>query len=400
MTGSQATLMSLLRASVTGGEASVAADTDWAAVMKESLQQTVFLTALDAAAPLKEQIPPEVFAGWQKTGRAGLMSNARVNAAQQAMIALLPEGTPYVILKGEAAAAYYPRPELRGLGDVDFLIDPARGEALERLFREAGYTESHEAHARHRVFRKPGAHLEMHYEPAGIPEKAAGERVRAALAGVLERAVPAAGGMGPFSAPAPRDHALILLLHMQHHMLGEGLGLRHLCDWACFVQKTADEPFWGELTDTLSSIGLLTYAAVMTATCARYLGTPCPDWAAAPEDVCEAVMEDILAGGNFGRKDADRSRSGMMVSNHGKAGTRHGKWRTMAEVLNASIREDHPVVKKVPVLYPVFFVWRVLLYGWRVLTGKRPSLRKLAPEAEKRKAVYDQLHIFEVESGS
>ena len=31
--------------------------------------------------------------------------------------------------------------------------------------------------------------------------------------------------------PAPFHHGLILLLHTVHHMLGEGIGLRHLCDW-------------------------------------------------------------------------------------------------------------------------------------------------------------------------
>ena len=31
-------------------------------------------------------------------------------------------GIPYVILKGCASAAYYPKPQLRTMGDVDFLV--------------------------------------------------------------------------------------------------------------------------------------------------------------------------------------------------------------------------------------------------------------------------------------
>ena len=43
--------------------------------------------------------------------------------------------------------------------------------------------------------------------------------------------------------PSHFHHGLNLLLHTNQHLLGEGLGLRHLCDWAVFAAGFSDEEF-------------------------------------------------------------------------------------------------------------------------------------------------------------
>lgn len=366
---------------------------DWDAVFKEATAQAVLLSAFDAAGVYKSHIPQDVYFGWFQKVSRGLMKNMQVNHAQRELTALLEEhGYPFVILKGEAAAAYYPRPDLRHLGDVDFLIDPAQKEAIAALLEANGYTGSMEHHICHTVFKKPGAHLEMHFEIAGIPYGQPGERVRAYMQSALAEARRNSG----FSTPAPAHHGLILLLHMGHHMVAEGLGLRHLCDWAAFVDRTAGEAFWEErLLPHLREIGLLKYACVMTKTAARAIGTVCPDWAQAEDDLCDAVLHDILTGGNFGRKDKERSSAGMMISQHGKDGIGQSSMHNLWNTLHRSTAEVFPVVKKVRVLHPVLDVYRAGLYLAKRAVGKRPSLLKMAPLAQERRSVYERLEIFE-----
>lgn len=370
---------------------------DWQAVMKEAAHQAVLISAFDAAAAYRAYMPAEIYMQTFQRVSRGMMSNLQVNAAQRALTALLEKkGYPYVILKGEAAAAYYPRPDLRHLGDVDFLIDPAQKEEIGQLLEAEGYAGSMHEHVCHVVYKKPGAHLEMHFEIAGIPYGKAGEQVRSYMADALAQAEQAQQGSDRFSVPAPAHHGLILLLHMSHHMVAEGLGLRHLCDWAAFVDRTWKDAFWQEkLLPMLREIGLMKYAAVMTRAASRAVGTACPEWAQADDALCDAVLHDILTGGNFGRKDKERSSAGMMISEHGKDGIRHGSLHNLWHTLHRSTAEVFPVVKKVRVLHPVLDVYRAGLYLGRRAVGKRPSLLRMAPLAQERRSVYEQLEIFE-----
>lgn len=369
---------------------------DWRGVFKEAAQQAVLITAFDAAAAYKACIPGEVYMQvFQRVSR-GMMNNLRVSAAQKELTTLLEsKGYPCVILKGEVSAAYYPKPELRHLGDVDFLIDPAQREEIEQVLLDAGYDRSGQDHNWHIAFKKDKAHLEMHFEIPGIPVGKVGELIRQYRKDLLASAKRIREGCW---APEDDQHGLILLLHMGQHMISEGLGLRHLCDWAAFVDRTWQERFWQEdLLPLLKEIGLFRYAAVMTKLCSMYLGIVFPPWAQAEDELCNAVLNDILIGGNFGRKDPERSKAGMMLAEQETAGVSHSSTEALFRKLHRATEKQYPIVKKVKILHPVLDAYRAGLYLCRRAAGKRPSLLKMAPLAQERRSVYEQLEIFETQ---
>lgn len=373
-------------------------DVDWAQVMQESVQQAVCPLVFEAASAYQAFIPPEVYERWFATAYTYLRNAHGVFRSQQHLTEMMAQnGYPCIILKGTAAAAYYPQPEQRCFGDVDFLIDPTQREAVEAMLVADGYERRGIEHICHVVYRKKREHLEMHFEIAGIPFGEAGERVREYIRGAERRPLTQSVGGIDFPAPSPRDHALILLLHMQHHMLGEGLGLRHLCDWVTFVTRTVDEPFWqSDVLPLIREIGLDTYAAVMTKVGARYLDTACPAWAQdVDEHLCAAVMADILAGGNFGRKDEMRAASGMLISEHGKAGTQHGMLYNLAHALHGAVLLRYPIIRKIPILYPFIYGYKAARFCALWALGKRPSLTARVPYAIQRKNLYKQLKVFE-----
>ena len=371
---------------------------DWKEIVKESIAQAVPLATFDAAEVYKQYVPEDVYAYWKKVAAGVLRSDFIVTQSQVDLIELLNSKYPYIILKGMAAGAYYPNPELRALGDVDFLIDPAQQEEMEAILLSAEYEKSHGDHPNHVVFRKPGAHLEMHFEVAGVPYGWQGESVRGFLKNAVFEPQKRESDLGEFNAPSDMNHGLILLLHMQHHMLGEGFGLRHLSDWAVYVAKTHTQVYWAEtLLPFLRKIGLFTYAAIMTKTSAKYLQIPCPEWAETVDDeTCDGIIHDILTGGNFGQKDKNRAKSGMLISERGKSGTSHGAVYNLAHALHMVVLRT-PCVKKLPILYPFVYIWKAIRFLFLSMIGKRPSLVKMAPEAKKRKSVYERLAIFETE---
>ncbi len=395
MTNEQKVLLSLLTASVNGRNAEPCdCAVDWQTVFAEAEYQAVLLMAVDAALALKQNIQSDVYERWTDRAVSCLVKNAEVETSQIQLKKLLGDRYSYAILKGESAASYYPEPTLRMLGDVDFLINPDQNDEISALLSANGFESSYEEHECHTVFKKGGAHLEMHREIAGIPCGEVGEKIREISNTVIENASAKDG----FSRPCDFHHGLIILLHMQHHMVAEGIGLRHLCDWALFVNKTATEPFWEtEFLPLLEQIGLLTYAATMTKTASIALGTKCPEWAeAADKQLCEKVIEDIFSGGNFGSKDRAYSRAGFLISEHGKDGFEENKYKRAISTIKASIERQHPVVEKYRILYPVFFVQKLLRYLVLWITGKRPSIKKLSRFADTRKELYQQLKIFEV----
>lgn len=369
---------------------------DWQKLARETRLQAMPLVVLDG---LKGQRILMEAAGERlvRLGVSATGNNMRIGYDQQLLVKLLKEHQiSYVILKGEASAAYYPDPSLRALGDVDFLVDPRDMEKVSQILQQAGFQRSHENHICHQVFTLGKSALEMHFSVPGVPNGKPGEQIRDYLSDLLSQAVMVSGENGSFCAPAPYHHGLILLMHMQHHMLGEGIGLRHLCDWGCFVERTWKESFWQErLLPLLQQVGLLTYAGAMTATAELAFGTACPQWAQEGRPLAKEILADILSGGNFGRKDPDRAASGVMISNRGKDGTRHGRLYYLYKALREAVREQHPKANRYPVLLPFYMLYRTCRYLLRSMRGERPGLRKMAAAAMERKSLYARLHIYE-----
>lgn len=404
MTKEQKLLLCVLKRAINGVQSDFDGDLsaiDWTAFIKESFFQAVSYITFENAGFLKPNIPEDLYQKWSARILKSVVSNVNVVNAQRNLITLLGDKYKYLILKGLAAASFYPNPELRDLGDVDFLIDTSEQEEIKNLLIKNGFECDEEDKDHHIVFTKPSAHLEMHFEIPGIPYGEKGDKVRQFMAGALEDCVKTTVDsklIGDFVAPDKKRHGLILILHMQHHMLGEGLGLRHLTDWACFVNKTASESFWEELLAFFKEIGIFVYAAAMTKTCSVYLGSVCPEWCNDVSiELCEEIMLDVLSLGNFGRKDAGKSRSGSFISDHGKDGTKNGKMLRIWRQFNSSVKSRHKSLEKHKILYPFFYVYEFFRYLFDAMRGKRPKINKLLSDADDRKSVYEKLHVFETE---
>lgn len=369
---------------------------NWAEVVDETIAQTIPLATYDVALPYKRYVPETEWLRWKNVSMGVLQSDFEVVSAQAELVELLnKKGLPYAIIKGTSAAAYYPNPERRALGDVDFLIDPDRQAEVENALVEAGYKKEGVPHISHVIFKKPNAHLEMHFQVAGIPNGELGVKVKEFLRPAVFSTVERTREFCTFHAPNDLYHGLIILLHMQHHNLHDGLGLRHLCDWAAYVERTQNEPFWQEkLLPFLKEIGLYKYAAVVTKISATYLKISCPDWAKAEDEgLCAELLSDMFIGGNFGRKDNERARSGALIAQKGEK--KRGPIATLAYSLHKSILLRYPIVKKVWILYPFLYAWKVIRNLCLMLIGKRVSIGKMKPQAEKRQRIYDKLQVFE-----
>ena len=376
----------------------VPAGIDWRKVYEESCQQTVQVLAFRAAG--EAGAPQECLEEWRKKTVASVCSSLRVSWQHNELDRMMREaGIPYVVLKGCASALYYPDPSERIMGDVDFLVRKEDMGRAGSVLEQAGFVPWEEEHICHVVYRRPPEHYEMHFEPAGVPYGRAGVLVRDALRDVMEEARDVEYENGMLSCPSPFHHGLILLLHTVHHFLGEGIGLRHLCDWAVFAASLSEEEFREIFEEKLRAIGLWRFAQILTQTAEHCLGCPHREWTGAPEpELADAMIGEIFAGGNFGRKEKDRTYESYLISNRGKGGVgRTSMLRQMIFSLNEIVRTKWPKAKKMRVLLPAGWVYFGVKYLLKVAAGTRPPLHpvRIISGAAQRKDVYKEFRLFE-----
>lgn len=379
---------------------SIPKDFDWEEVYQECCSQSVPILVWNALD--KKHIPEETAQRWEKTVIASAYNNLQVTWQHLLVDRLMEKGKiPYVILKGSASAAYYPAPMDRIMGDVDFLVSSADFEKAGEILKAEGFVPWEEEHICHVVYRKDNIHLEMHFEPAGIPYGKPGELVREYMKDVMEQAQEIQVEGEKLRVPSKFHHGLIILLHTSHHLTGEGIGLRHLCDWAVFVSSMTDEEFRALFEEKLKAIGMWRFACLLTQTCIRYLGCPPRQWPGREESsLTAAIIRDVFDGGNFGNKEESRKHESYLISNRGKDGV--GKYsflRQMILSLNEIVYTHISGARKFPIILPLGWIFYGGRYLIRMIRGQRPRLHpeETLEGAAARRKIYRQFRLFEEE---
>lgn len=319
-----------------------------------------------------------------------LANNIRVDYAHAELTELL-KGIPFVTIKGYASAYYYPDPSKRSMGDVDFYVEPENYQKAKEALLNNGLEQVEQDHERHETFRKNGVLYELHSEIKGVPNgrdgirttsKNAEEKVRICLSDLVRTAITVSTEQGNVIIPDAFHHGLIMLLHISRHMLnGEGIGLRHLCDWAVYAGIVNVENYKQQLQE----LGLWTFACQLTALCSKYLGLPEKRWSGKWDELfLTDLIEDIMNAGNFGRKDTGRA-AGLCMNRE------HSIIASLAQMTRKRFKffDNHPIFLPVGII-----VYAVIYFGERV-TGKKQWVRiDNVIQGAKRQRLYEQFKLF------
>lgn len=393
----QETLLSLLGQNLFSVPYTPASDTDWVEVIKESRAQSVLILAFKSNKDLA--LEADVREALQKRLKRSTMNNIKCFKNHAYLHSLMTKNNiPYCILKGAAAAFYYSEPLLRGMGDVDFYVHPDDIDRAMEVFVAEGFERKDKNHLYHIVLRKGDIHFEMHFEPISVPYGEVGDIYREYWKDIRESAAVVSDGLTEFKAPSTFHHGLITLAHIQHHLVAEGIGLRHLCDWAVFANSFSEEEFVSIFEERLKRIGLWRFACILSLAASEYIGMPYKKWMGDEHTLARELISDILLGGNFGRKDKQRKYEGMFISDRGKNGMDTNRFVQAFRSLNRIVRSYWKIVERIPLLYPIGWLYFSFRYLFRLITGKRKlDIANTYKQSGKRKEFYKQLRIFEPE---
>lgn len=370
-------------------------DDDWNAVFRESKKQTTALLCFDALKNVSSKPSKEIYDAWFVKATKVLSYNFLVLREQRELVRILNENNlPYVILKGWSSAGYYPNNELRCYGDIDFLVDGNNVESTKQLLIDSNYSLADETSKIHYEYFKNKARIELHKVVSGIPENSFGECFKRELDSVINDSVMVDGMI----RPTDYHHGIIIFLHTIHHMFHNGVGMRHLSDWACFVKNTHTKDFWQEkFIPLLKETGTFKFMCGLTLTAEKLLGINRPAWCMDVDpDMVNTMILEICGSGNFGNKRTNVV-SMLMVSQERQNTSAVSKIKIMLKKLNDTNHIVCPAIKKAPILYPFVMIYRVVRYLVLMCLGKRPSFDKMSRYADERNSVFIKYELYKVE---
>ena len=300
-----------------------------------------------------------------------------------------------VILKGITAAMYYPSPEFRTMGDIDFYVPSYEYDACLEILCNSEYKVALEddSDSYHTTLLKSGVHFELHKKPAGVEENERGNYLLDVIndgftnfdiINIVSNEIPAFPAL---------QNGIVLLLHIEKH-LKEGLGLRQIIDWMMFVDRCIDDKIWEEeFKPVLKKGGLEKLAITVTKMCGIYLGLRTEKFAwclEADDKLCESLMYYIMEQGNFGRKKRSSEYGAGVLSRTGtlldfiKSLQKNGE-------MNWKLLNSHPHMRCFAWIYQIFHYLR------SAFSRKKP-LRALIADfqtAKKRKKMLKKLGVYQ-----
>lgn len=388
----QIALLEAIKSSLFGIKPNYPTDTDWDEVVKEAKDQTV-LGIISPVIPVKD-VSVEM-------GKATYM---RILYEQDKLIKLLDENDiPCVILKGVAAAQYYPKPYLRAMGDVDFLVSHDKFYKAAKVLEDNGYNYEHGKdengnrleYVRHFSYSKNGIEFELHHHFSStgyyiddILEKAINNREYRDLDGYKIPVLPYV------------ENGLVFLGHINHHLKFGNLGLRQIIDWEMYFQSELNNAKWSDsFVPVVEKVGFEKLAINVTRMCYKFLGLPAivDVENRSNEDVSDILLYLLFENGNFGVK----TRGTFQAMNGGVVsfGIYNIKKIGFFSYFQDMGYRKWSLCRKYPILRP--FAW---IYGiCRAIVGGSESIIKngnVKAQISGGKEIYDLFEKLGIEASS
>ena len=224
----------------------------------------------------------------------------------------------FFVFKGQTVASYYPTPEIRTSGDVDFYVfkkDWDRAKSL--LEKEVTITDDHSG--QHLEFTKDGIPFEIHYHTAvfasGSKQRYWDELIENYFDDVLDHVE--INGVEVPTLP-PTLNSIYLFVHIYHHFLKEGIALRQFIDWMMFFEAKHDEIVVSELTSKLERLGLLRAFKGFGSILTEVLGMDVKFFPYSltyrDKKYVDKIMSIVLRYGNFGKYGRKEQQGGWKHS--------------------------------------------------------------------------------------
>ena len=252
----------------------------------------------------------------------------------------------FLLLKGCVMKHSYPDPAMRYMSDTDILIEGNRGEKVKEILEQLGFKNRRFSVDSTDLYSSPiGMNYEVH---RSLEHEGFSLSCQLFLKGLFNIAKPVEGRQYMLELPK-EEHYAYILCHFVKHLLNGGIGVRQVMDvYICRKNWCFDEE---KLKKRLEQLELSAFAETLERLANSWFGD------AEGNAVTEELGEYILGSGVFGKEEQKVADRMLKKKKHrNKLSYAFARLFPGYQTMSAY----YPVLKKIPVLLPVFWVWRMI----------------------------------------
>lgn len=359
------TFFALLQAGIWGQEAKVTdIPQNWPEIYNIAQQQSVLGVVFDGINTLpKSKMPKhDILFNWYANVCNIESCNKLVNRDVASLTAYFDKNNiAYRLMKGQGCASFYPNPLHRQSGDIDIFVGEEQYERAKETIRQKDTTiEKESLYDAH--FAWGDTMVEMHRMETMFYS----QRLNKHLQSICRKeewieSVSITVADKQVMLFNPTFNVYYTFVHLYHHFLQLGVGLRQLCDLALMLKTFEKEIDWVKLQHYLEEIGALRAWNTFYGLATEHMGLKLehvPYWMTnySNKDV-QCILADILTVGNFGKHGKSlkkRSFNGGLTANIGSFWallqrlffiSKFGKREAFAYPI-WKLRYDHSIVKR------------------------------------------------------
>ena len=361
MNGFQSGVTSLVKSALTGEKAEVSENFDWANALNTAKKHQIVPLIYYGIMYSEIEAPKDIFAETENiTYQCIAVNHNQLYELEKLYRAFEESGIEYMPLKGAVMKCFYPKPEMRTMGDADILIKPLQYEKIRGTMQGLGFREILESDHEF-VWDKKTIHIELHKRL--IPS--------------YNKDYYAYYGEGwSFARPenksrfklSDEDTFIYIFTHYAKHYRDGGIGIRHITD--LYIYLSAKPNLNKEYIEAeLKKLNLLDFYNNTLHTLNVWLNGERSD------EMSDFITEKIFESGSYGTYKAHIMSGAVKASKSGRNVRIKRVIRLIAPPYG-HMRDKYPVLKKAPFLLPAMWIVRLT----EILFKKRDGIDRQRKE--------------------
>ena len=277
---------------------------DWISLYAEAQRQAIGGILLDGVEKViaRGEDKPRFLMQWIAQGLALENRNRLLNARCKEINDIFNDlGSRSCVLKGQGVARLYPNPLRRQCGDIDLWVEGNRDDIYNTLKTrwKVGDTVIH--HADVEIFKDTPT--EIHFIPSFTYSPFLYLKYKKFFKKCGDRQFANYNESVGFACPTPDFNAVYSLMHIFHHVLHEGIGLRQLLDYY-YILKSLGKEQQLQVFEEMKHLGLAKFAEAVMYVEQQMFGLE-PEFllCKANERLGKLLLAEIELAGNFGKYD-------------------------------------------------------------------------------------------------
>ncbi|MEG1719776.1 MAG: nucleotidyltransferase family protein [Clostridia bacterium] len=272
------------------------------------------------------------------------------------------EKIEHILIKGIVMCQIYTPPELRGMGDIDIIIEPSSRKKVDKIFAEMGYKATCEVEPVY-TYAKNKIEFEIH---SGVVHYAvtASYDIQKNCLTFLKDIWNNKEKVSGYTYVLNKNYDFIfLLLHLLKHFDLVGTGARFFLDITLYIHKY--ELDFDYINSQIEFFGLTGFVSLVFALCNDFFGLEMPKGYSIPEKkVLDYFADYSICKGIFGKQGQSDE---VNTFRHKQESTKNLHYYLNFIKLSVNsvcpgikiMRVRYPILKKLPFLLPIYWIKRV-----------------------------------------